>query len=152
METLIFLITAVLGSNAFTYYVQYCLNKKNKDSEGQELLRKTLAAVTYGTISNEIERLLSKDFATPDERHTLNILFDAYKANGWNGDMDARMEKVYRLRTDKAESGSDTEYFAESRKLQCQNCQSRNSGDRSSSCRSSKTEEKKGEKNERKVS
>ena len=147
METLIFLITAVLGSNAFTYYVQYCLNKKNKDSEGQELLRKTLAAVTYGTISNEIERLLSKGFATPDERHTINILFDAYKANGWNGDMDARMDKVYRLRTDKAEDGSETEYCAESRKLQCQNCQSRNSGDRSS-----KLAEKKGEKNERKVS
>ena len=103
MDTIMTFIIAVLGSNAFTYFVQYNLNKKNRDSEGQELLRKTRAAVTYGAISNEIERLLTKGFATPDERHTLNILFDAYKANGWNGDMDARMEKVYRLRTDRAE-------------------------------------------------
>jgi len=107
MEMIITLIIAIISSNAFTYFVQYRLNKKNKDSEGQELLRKTLAAVTYGTISNEIERLLTKGFATPDERHTLNVLFDAYKANGWNGDMDARMEKVYHLRTDRAER---TEY------------------------------------------
>lgn len=109
METLIFLITAVLGSNAFTYYVQYRLNKKNKESEDGELLQKTLASVAYGTISNEIERLLTKGFATPDERHTLNILFDAYKANGWNGDMDARMEKVYRMRTDRADEAETAE-------------------------------------------
>ncbi len=109
METLIFLITAVLGSNAFTYYVQYRLNKKNKESEDGELLQKTLASVAYGTISNEIERLLTKEFATPDERHTLNILFDAYKANGWNGDMDARMEKVYRMRTDRADEAETAE-------------------------------------------
>lgn len=103
MNTVVVLITAILGSNAFTCLVQHYLNKKSKDEEGQELLRKTLAAVTYGTISNEIERLLTKGFATPDERHTLTILWDAYKANGWNGDMDARMDKVYRLRTDKPE-------------------------------------------------
>lgn len=103
MDTAIILITAILGSNAFTYFVQYKLNQKNKNSEVHDLLRKTLAAVTYGTISNEIERLLTKGFATPDERHTLTVLWDAYKANGWNGDMDARMDKVYRLRTDKAE-------------------------------------------------
>lgn len=107
MDTITTFIIALLGSNAFTCFVQYRLNKKNRDSEGQELLRKTLAAVTYGTISNEIERLLTKGFATPDERHTLNILFDAYKANGWNGDMDARMEKVYHLRTDKAERNEE---------------------------------------------
>lgn len=109
MDTIMAFILTVLGSNAFTCLVQYKLNKKNKDSEGQALLRKTLAAVTYGTISNEIERLLTKGFATPDERHTLNILFDAYKANGWNGDMDARMEKVYRLRTDRAEEEDERE-------------------------------------------
>ena len=109
MDTIMTFIVAVLGSNAFTCFVQYRLNRKNKDSEGQELLRKTLAAVTYGTISNEIERLLTKGFATPDERHTLNVLFDAYKANDWNGDMDARMDKVYRLRTDKAERDDDNE-------------------------------------------
>lgn len=100
MDTALVIITAILGSNAFTAIVQYRLNKKNKDSEGEALLRKTLAAVTYGTLSNEIERLLTKGYANPEERRALNILFEAYKANGWNGDMDARMDRVYKLRTD----------------------------------------------------
>ena len=97
------LIGAILGSNTLTVRVQYRLSRWDKNDEDGELLRKTLAAVTYGTLSNELERLLTKGYATPDERHTLNILFDAYRENGWNGDMDARMEKVYHLRTDKPE-------------------------------------------------
>lgn len=103
MDTAIGMICAILGSNTLTVLVQHWLAKKNKDSEGEKLLRETLAAVSYGTISNELERLLTKGYATPDERHTLNILYEVYKRNGWNGDMDARMEKVYHLRTDKPE-------------------------------------------------
>ena len=51
-------------------------------------------------MSQEIERLLDQGYATPAERRILDEMYHNYKAHGWNGDMDARLEKVYRLRTD----------------------------------------------------
>jgi hypothetical protein len=97
---IITLIVAVIGSNALTAITQHYLTKRTRLCADQGLIRDTLAAVTYSLLSGEIERILTKDYATPDERRSLGILYDAYKANGWNGDMSARMDKVYKLRTD----------------------------------------------------
>lgn len=95
------LIIAILGTSSVTWLVQFFVtrhfSKKDKDEEGQKILRKTLGAVTYALVSNEIEKLIAQGYATSDERRALEILYDAYKANGWNGDMDARMEKVHSL-------------------------------------------------------
>ena len=101
MEMVIELIAIVIGSNAFTAYVQHKLNKKGKSEQRMTVIKDTMAAVTYTMLANEIEKLLSKGFATSDERKAIGILYDAYKANGWNGDMESRMSKVYALRTDK---------------------------------------------------
>ncbi|MGI6751066.1 MAG: hypothetical protein ACOX4U_00375 [Anaerovoracaceae bacterium] len=90
---------AVIGSNALTAVVQHRLTRKSKTCLDQRLIRSTLAAVTYSMLSTEIECMIAKDFATPSERKSLGILYDAYKANGWNGDMEARMQKVYALPT-----------------------------------------------------
>ena len=60
----------------------------------------TIRLLAYARLSEETERLLTKGFATPQERHILNEMFRNYKDHGWNGDMDERMEKVYALRTD----------------------------------------------------
>jgi len=54
----------------------------------------------YARLSEEIERLLDQGYATPAERRVLDEMYANYKAHGWNGDMDARLEKVYTLRTD----------------------------------------------------
>ena len=62
-----------------------------------------LALLAYARLSEETERLLTQGYATPQERHILNEMFLNYKAHGWNGDMDARLKKVYALRTDHAE-------------------------------------------------
>ena len=59
----------------------------------------TLRLLAYARMSEETERLLGKGYATPAERRILDELFKNYKAHGWNGDMDARLEKVYALRT-----------------------------------------------------
>ena len=56
-------------------------------------------------MSEEIERLLTQGYATPAERKVLEEMFANYKAHGWNGDMDARLEKVYHLRTDAPHGG-----------------------------------------------
>ena len=63
----------------------------------------TIRLLAYARLSEEIERLLTQGFATPSERHILGEMYRNYKAHGWNGDMDARLEKVYAMRTDHAE-------------------------------------------------
>ena len=95
------LILTILGTSSVTWFVQFFVtrhfSKKDKDEEGNKLIKKTLAAVTYSLVSNEIDKLISKGWATSEERRALEILYDAYKANGWNGDMIARMEIVHTL-------------------------------------------------------
>lgn len=95
------LILAVIGSNAFTAVIQHYFTKKSKTCIDQNLIQKTLAAVTYSLLSREVEYMLTKGHATPEERRSLTIMYDAYKANGWNGDMEARMARVYNLPTAK---------------------------------------------------
>ncbi len=62
----------------------------------------TIRLLAYARMSEEIERLLTQGYATPSERRILNEMHLNYKAHGWNGDMDARLKKVYALRTDRA--------------------------------------------------
>ena len=61
----------------------------------------TIKLLSYHRMSQETERLLSQGFATPAERAVLQEMYENYKAHGWNGDMDARLAKVYQLRTDR---------------------------------------------------
>lgn len=95
------LIAAILGTSSVTWLVQFFVtrhfSKKDKDKEAIKLIKQTLAAVSYLEVSNEIAKLISKGWATSEERRALEILYDAYKANGWNGDMEARMDKVHSL-------------------------------------------------------
>lgn len=101
MSTALTIIIAFVGSGTCTTIVQYVINKKSCKSDSEKLMHDTLAAVSYGVLSNEVERLLTKGFATPDERKALQILYEVYKRNGWNGDMDSRMAKVYASPTDR---------------------------------------------------
>lgn len=59
----------------------------------------TIRLLAYARMSEETERLLSQGFVTPSERHILDEMYHNYKEHGWNGDMDARLEKIYALRT-----------------------------------------------------
>ena len=68
-----------------------------------EISLDTVRLLAYARMSEEIERLLDQGYASPAERRILDEMHRNYKAHGWNGDMDARLEKVYRLRTDHAE-------------------------------------------------
>lgn len=84
------------------------LGEAAKRKESEELLKKVEAALetirllAYSRMSEETERLLIQGYATPAERRVLDEMFKNYKSHGWNGDMDARLEKVYSLRTDHA--------------------------------------------------
>lgn len=61
----------------------------------------TIKLLSYARVAEEAERLLNKGFATPAERKYLQELFDNYKRQGWNGDMNERMHKVFAMRTDR---------------------------------------------------
>lgn len=99
MDNITAILIAIIGSGALTTAVQVSLQRKYERQRDDKTAKQTLAAVSYWVLSNELERLLSKGWASPEERRTLQILFDAYKANGWNGDMDARMERLLHMPT-----------------------------------------------------
>ena len=102
------IIIAFLGTSSVTWIIQFVVtrhyHKKDSDraqieelKEEIKLIKDTLAAETYNSVSNEIDRFIAKGYATSSERRALEILYDAYHANGWNGDMEARMEIVHNL-------------------------------------------------------
>lgn len=113
MELAIALITAIGGNGLVLFFVRRYFDRRDKREEEREQERaqlyqridtslETLRLLAYHRMSQEIERLLTQGYATPQERHILDEMYTNYKAHGWNGDMDARLEKVYRLRTDHA--------------------------------------------------
>lgn len=116
-------VLSVLGSNGLLLFLvkRFFDKKDQKETEAraqreraeedqrqknEELYRKvdnaleTIRLLAYARMSEETERLLNQGYATPAERRVLDEMFKNYKAHGWNGDMDARLEKVYALRTD----------------------------------------------------
>lgn len=101
------IVIAVLGSQLIMWPLQFFITRHYQRKDGQdekyELVIETLSVLTYEKLADKIEYLLNKGFATPDERRELGLLHGIYKKHGWNGDMEARMEKVYRLRTDRPE-------------------------------------------------
>ena len=92
------IVASIFGSNALfgliTYLISRYFDKKDK-------IQQTLAAVAYSELSDKIETRLDAGYASPEQRKELDILYEAYKANGWNGDMEERMKKVYALPTKK---------------------------------------------------
>lgn len=112
IETFIALASCLGLNSIILLFVKRYFEKKDKDAKKvnekqQEIYDKidtsleTIRLLSYARVSEEIERLLDKGYATPTERKFLNELYTNYKDHGWNGDMDARLERVYRLRTDK---------------------------------------------------
>ncbi len=94
MTTITAIIIAVLGSNGLFTLIQYLLNRNS-------IVKKTMEAVSYCMLSDKLEIRLDAGFATPEQRKEMEILIEAYKKNGWNGDMDARIQRFYNLPTKK---------------------------------------------------
>lgn len=92
------IVCAILGSNALFGLIQFAITRY---FDKKDVIQQTLAAVAYSELSGKIEQRLDADYATPEQRRELDVLYEAYKANGWNGDMEERMRKVYALPTKK---------------------------------------------------
>lgn len=94
MTTVTAIMVAALGSNALFTFIQWLINRNSAT-------RQTLEAVSYSMLSDKLETRLDAGYATPEQRKEMEILIEAYKRNGWNGDMDARIQRFYNLPTKK---------------------------------------------------
>lgn len=122
MEILVSVLSSILSSSVVLFLVQRFFTKRDKEeekahSERKELYTQVKSCVEsirllyYYRLSDEIERLLNKGYATPADRRILDETVVGYrlisKGAGDNlpseGDLEARLEKVYRLRTDHPE-------------------------------------------------
>ena len=94
MTSMAMIIVAMFGSNGLFTLITWLLNRNSTQ-------KKTLEAVSYSILSTRLEERLDSGYATPEQRKELEILIGAYKKNGWNGDMDARIKRFYDLPTKK---------------------------------------------------
>lgn len=94
MTTMTAIIISVLGSNGLFTLIQFLINRNST-------VKMTMEAVSYTMLSEKLEVRLDAGYATPEQRKEMEILIEAYKKNGWNGDMDARIQRFYNLPTKK---------------------------------------------------
>lgn len=117
MEIVISLLSVLGASGILMFFIKRYFDRRDakeneKNQESEKMLKEiknsleTIRLLAYARMSEEIERLLTQGYATPAERRILDEMYYNYKAHGWNGDMDARLEKVYELRTDHASEDS----------------------------------------------
>jgi len=68
--------------------------QKRKD----ELILQTLSAVSYSILATKLYHYNEeKGYADAQDRREIEILWAAYKAHGWNGDMNSRIENFRKL-------------------------------------------------------
>ena len=74
--------------------------EERRDREFDELRTKvalgleTIKLLSYARVAEEADRLITKGYATPQERKYLSDLHANYHGWEWNGDMDDRMSRV----------------------------------------------------------
>ena len=88
------IVVAALGSNGLFTIITLLINRNSA-------VKQTLEAVSYSMLSDRLEARLDSGYATSEQRKEMEILINAYKKNGWNGDMDARIQRFYNLPTKK---------------------------------------------------
>ena len=74
--------------------------RKEEMEELMDSMKASLATVkflSYCRMRDELDRVIDKGYATPAERHFLEDMHKNYSDHKWNGDMDSRMSKMYRL-------------------------------------------------------
>lgn len=113
MELLVALLALIGADGIILFFVKRYFKRRDDREQADHMKREvlfervdaaleTLRLLAYHRMSQEIERLLDQGYATPAERRVLDEMYDNYKAHGWNGDMDARLDRVYAMRTDHA--------------------------------------------------
>ena len=94
LEFIGIIVASIFGSNGLFTLITAIINRNGR-------IAKTMKAVSYCELSDKLELRLDSGYATPEQRKEMEILIEAYQANGWNGDMDARIQRFYNLPTKK---------------------------------------------------
>lgn len=82
------IIIAFIGCNGLWAVVLYLFQTRGA-------MRTLMRAVSYHLLSDTLKLWIDTGYAPPEARQDVEHLYKAYKANGWNGDMDARIEQFY---------------------------------------------------------
>ena len=83
-------LLVILGNSGLIILLEKIFESKSKT-------RKTLKALCYNTLSDKLNSIIMKNYATETDRRDVHVLWSAYHNEGWNGDMDDRMNRVMNL-------------------------------------------------------
>lgn len=85
------------GNGLVQLLVTRYLNKKDDKAKKSDLMMETMSIQSYCNLKQECNALIEKGYAEEPERRFVHTMYDNYKRWGWNGDMDALIERVDRL-------------------------------------------------------
>lgn len=84
------IVLVILGNSGLIILLEKIFENKSKT-------RKTVKALCYNALSDKLNSIILKGYATEIDRRDVQVLFGAYHNEGWNGDMDDRMKRMYNL-------------------------------------------------------
>ena len=87
MNDLLQIAAIILGNSGLVVLLEKIIESKSKT-------RKTIKALCYNTLSDKLNSIIMKNYATETDRRDVHVLWSAYHNEGWNGDMDDRMNRV----------------------------------------------------------
>lgn len=90
MNDLLQTAAIILGNSGLVVLLEKIIESKSKT-------RKTIKALCYNTLSDKLNNIIMKNYATETDRRDVHVLWSAYHNEGWNGDMDDRMNRVMNL-------------------------------------------------------
>lgn len=90
MNDLLQTVAIILGNSGLVVLLEKIIESKSKT-------RKTIKALCYNTLSDKLNNIIMKNYATETDRRDVHVLWSAYHNEGWNGDMDDRMNRVMNL-------------------------------------------------------
>lgn len=90
MNDLLQIAAIILGNSGLVVLLEKIIESKSKT-------RKTIKALCYNTLSDKLNNIIMKGYATETDRRDVHVLWSAYHNEGWNGDMDDRMNRVMNL-------------------------------------------------------
>lgn len=105
------LILGILGNGFLQVLLKRKWDKEDKKSEWQkkleeqqESIQEVVDALLYHSLADKLEYYRVRGWADDTDRREILELHQLYKARGFNGDMDSRMENFFKLPMEEPEN------------------------------------------------
>ena len=79
MNDLLQIAAIILGNSGLVVLLEKSIESKSKT-------RKTIKALCYNTLSDKLNSIIMKNYATETDRRDVHVLWSAYHNEGWNGE------------------------------------------------------------------